>query len=72
MTDLLNKAFIEAAKLPSSEQEALAAWILTELASDRQWSIALDESLDTLSQLADEALDEHHRNETRRLNLSSQ
>lgn len=34
MTDLLAKAFAEAAKLPEAEQDALAAWVLQERASD--------------------------------------
>lgn len=31
MTELLEKAFAEASKLPEDEQAALAAWILEEL-----------------------------------------
>ena len=35
MTELLEKAFAAAAKPPPAEQEALAAWILEELSSER-------------------------------------
>jgi hypothetical protein len=69
MTELLNKAFAEAAKLPDGEQEALAAWILAELASERRWANSLDHSQDALSRWADEALTEHHRKATRPLDL---
>ena len=55
----LEQAFAEAAKLPPQEQEALAAWILAELASERRWTQTFDASLDVLERLADEALQEH-------------
>jgi hypothetical protein len=69
MTDLLHKAFAEAAKLPVGEQEALAAWILAELASEQRWENTLGNSTNALSRLANEALDEHHRKETQPLDL---
>ncbi len=59
MTDLLEKAFAEAARLPTPEQDALAAWILDELASEQRWERAFADSADVLAQLADEALLEH-------------
>ncbi len=64
MTSLLEKAFAEAAKLSAQEQDAYAAWILDELASDRRWEKALADSEDELAQLADEALAEHHNGRT--------
>jgi len=60
MTELLEKAFSEATKLSKREQDALAAWILEELASERHWDEAFTDSADALAQLADEALAEHH------------
>ncbi|WIG58093.1 MAG: hypothetical protein OJF49_000838 [Ktedonobacterales bacterium] len=59
MTPTLEQAFAEAAKLPQPEQEALARWILDELASERRWAEAFADSADALAQLADEALAEH-------------
>ncbi len=59
MTPTLEKAFAEAAKLSPSEQEALARWILEELASELRWDEAFAASADALAQLADEALAEH-------------
>lgn len=64
MTTALENAFAEAAKLPESEQEALAQWILAELASERRWAEQFAESADALAQLADEALAEHRAGHT--------
>lgn len=57
-TKLLEEAFAEATKLPEREQDALAAMILEELASERRWEKAFAGSSDVLAQLADEALAE--------------
>ena len=61
MTGLLKKAFAEAARLDGVEQDALARWLLDELASQRQWDETLAGSPDVLASLADEALAEHRR-----------
>lgn len=65
MTDLLEKAFSEAAKLPQKQQDHLGAWILAELASERKWEKAFAESADALAKLADEALAEHRAGRTK-------
>jgi hypothetical protein len=67
MTKLLEKAFSEAAKLPEPEQDALAAAILDELASERRWDELFERSGDILSELAKEALAEHRAGRTRAL-----
>lgn len=64
MTQLLEKAFDEAAKLSPPEQDALARWILDELAAERRWAALLAESQDVLEQLADEALAEYRAGKT--------
>ena len=64
MTKLLEKAFAEASKLPSTEQDAVAALILEEMASERRWAEAFAKSQDKLAALADEALAEDDRGET--------
>lgn len=64
MTKLLEKAFTEASKLPEREQDALAAMILEELASERRWEKAFADSERVLAQLADEALAEHREGRT--------
>ncbi|MCP4675054.1 MAG: hypothetical protein GY854_06030 [Deltaproteobacteria bacterium] len=55
----LEKAFAEAAKLPESEQEEFAAWLLEELASEHHWQQSLHNTQDLLTELADEALVAH-------------
>lgn len=64
MTRLLEKAFSEAAKLSLPDQDALATWVLEELASERRWTKAFAESEDILAQLAEEALAEHRQGKT--------
>jgi hypothetical protein len=64
MTKLLEEAFAEAAKLSMQEQDALAAVILEELASERRWDQAFADSADLLAQLADQALAEHRAGKT--------
>lgn len=70
MGALLQKAIREMQKLPAEEQEALAAWILAELAAERRWVQAFAQSQDALERLAQEALEEHQRGETQPLRLS--
>lgn len=59
MTKLLEQAFAEVEQLPEPEQDAFAAWIFEELASERRWAHAFASSQDVLAALADEALAEH-------------
>jgi histidinol-phosphate/aromatic aminotransferase/cobyric acid decarboxylase-like protein len=65
MTQLLDQAFKELAKLPPSEQDALAAALLAELASKKRWTVLFDGSQDLLDKLADEALAEHRAGKTK-------
>jgi hypothetical protein len=67
MTTLLDRAFQEVSKLPEVDQDALAKWLLDELASEREWEKLFAESEDVLSKLADEALQEHAQRRTLRL-----
>lgn len=64
MTKLLEQAFTEASKLPQKEQDAFAAWILEELASEQQWDELFANSTTALEQLADEALTEFRAGRT--------
>lgn len=68
MSELLEKAFAEASKLTKIEQDALAAFILEELASERLWVKTFNDSTDILSQLADDTLVEHRAGKTQELN----
>jgi hypothetical protein len=67
MTHLLDKALSEVAKLPASEQDAVAALVLEELASEARWSLSFAESQDLLATLAEEALAEHAAGQTKPL-----
>jgi hypothetical protein len=67
MTELLEKAFAEAAQLPDKDQDSLGAWILAELASEQGWDQAFSRYAGQLSDLASEALREHAQGKTREL-----
>ena len=69
MTHLLKHAFAKAAKLPKGEQNALARWVLEELASEKRWDKAFADSQHKLAHLADQALKEHAKGKTRPLHL---
>ncbi len=58
MTDLLEKAFSKAARLPDDEQDAFARWLLDEIESERRWSRSFETSQRQLANLAREALKE--------------
>jgi hypothetical protein len=64
MTDLLDKAFEEASRLPEEEQDEIATFILEELKSERRWSELLSASPDQLADLAKEARREYESGET--------
>ena len=65
MGKLLERAIEEAHKLPEDEQEAIGAWLLGEIDSERRWdelfSLPVPEKL---KRLADEALEEHRNGRT--------
>lgn len=67
MTQLLEKAISEIAKLPASEQDAVVALMLEELASERRWSSSFAKSQDLLANLAEEALTEYAAGKTKPL-----
>ena len=67
MTHALEIALAEAAKLPSSEQDALAAILLEEIASDQRWSQSFAKSGALLESLAVEALAEFESGKTQPL-----
>ncbi|HTF13554.1 MAG TPA: hypothetical protein VK643_02715 [Burkholderiales bacterium] len=67
MTQLLEKALNEVAKLPASEQDAVAAILLEELASERRWAESFARSQDSLAKLAEQALAEYAAGRTKPL-----
>ncbi|MFN8625585.1 MAG: hypothetical protein U0587_06320 [Candidatus Binatia bacterium] len=67
MTQLLDKAFAEAAKLPEDEQDALARAVLDELAGERRWDELFSQSQDVLGDLAAEARAEYRAGRSQKL-----
>jgi hypothetical protein len=67
MTKLLETALEQVAKLPASEQDAMAAIVLEELASEQRWADSLAKSQDKLAKLAEEALAEYKAGRTKPL-----
>jgi len=61
MGNLLEKAFSAASRLPESEQEAIGAWLLAEIESERRWDMLFAQPGDALEGLADQALGEFHQ-----------
>lgn len=56
MTQLLERAFTEASKLPDIQQNSLAKWLLDELSAEKKWDSLFTHSEDLLTELANEAL----------------
>ena len=71
MTRLLDQAFQEASKLPDTQQNIIARWLLDELSTENKWDSLFAESEDLLASLADEALNEHRAGRTKPLNLDA-
>ena len=67
MTQLLEKAFKEASRLPELTQNALARWLIDEIISERKWEKIFAESEDVLDKLANEAITEHRQGKTKPL-----
>lgn len=61
MGKLLEKAILEASKLPESDQEEIGAWLLQEIESEQRWSDLFSRSGGAVERLADRALEEHDR-----------
>ena len=69
MTQLLERAFTEASKLPEPEQDAVASFLLAELESEQRWAHSFASSQEQLAQLADEALREFAAGQTLPMDL---
>lgn len=67
MTKLLEQAFSQVEKLPASEQDAMAAIVIEELASEHRWTNSFAKSQDVLAGLAERALSEHVAGSTKPL-----
>jgi hypothetical protein len=67
MTKLLEKAFLEASRLPVEEQDLLARTLLEDIEAEGKWDEAFANSQDELSMLADEALADFESGKTKPL-----
>ena len=64
MTQLLEKVVEELRKLPPAEQDALAAVLLRELASEHRWNNLFAGSQEKLARMAEDALAEYRAGKT--------
>jgi hypothetical protein len=71
VTELLRKAFDAASRLPDDEQDAVAEWLLAELAAEEDWERRFAGTQNALSVLAREASEERERGETKELDPGS-
>jgi hypothetical protein len=67
MTELLEKALRQVAALPREEQDAIASQIIETLQDEAIWKEKLARSPEKLGWLAEDALEEDRRRETRPL-----
>ena len=67
MTELLETALRKAAALPAEEQDAIASQIIETLEDEAAWRERLSRKSKSIQGLADEALREYRRGETRPL-----
>ncbi len=67
MGKLLQKAIAEASRLPENDQEAIGAWILAEIQSERRWDELFSRPSDILERMADQALRDHEAGVTQPL-----
>jgi methylase of polypeptide subunit release factors len=65
MTKLLKEALAKLSKLSPERQDELAALLLAEMEDEARWDKSFAESQGALEKLADEALEEDKRGETR-------
>ena len=70
MTDLLQRAFAEAAKLPPAEQDLLAARLLAEVAAEDDFDQLIAKTSEKLAPLAEDAINQYRQGHTRQMNDS--
>ena len=70
MTQALEKAFAEVAKLPAYQQDRFACWILDELEDEQRWDESFAGSQRGLAKLAAETRQSVERGESEELDLA--
>jgi hypothetical protein len=59
MGKLFERAIHEAQALPDQDQEAIGAWLLAEIDSERRWDGMFAQPSNAIEEMADEALRDH-------------
>lgn len=67
MTELLEKAFTEASRLPLAVQNLIAERLLEDIDAEGKWDASFAASQNELSRLADEAVADFHTGKTKPL-----
>jgi len=67
MTELLEKAFTEASRLPLAMQNMIAERLLEDINAEDKWDDSFADSQDELSRLADEAVADFQSGKTKSL-----
>lgn len=67
MTTLLEKAIAELAKLPETQQDSMAQWILDELEDETRWDQAFAGSLTQLAEMGKKTLQDDKAGRTQEL-----
>lgn len=70
MTQLMETLIKELSDVPKEEQDDVAAFLLEDLRDEKRWDELFASSQDQLARLADEALEEFERGETKPLEES--
>ncbi len=71
MTKLLKELIDKLSKLSPERQDELAAWLLAEMEDEARWDKSFAESQNALEKLANEALKEYRRGDTRPLDFDT-
>ena len=67
MTKLLKQAFERASELSDNMQDELAREWLEEIEDEKKWDQTLSSSQDVLDTLAEKALQQHNKDETKQM-----
>jgi len=67
MTKLLEKAFSEASRLPTTMQNMIAERLLKDINAEAKWDESFAETQNELSRLADEAVTDFKNGKTKQL-----
>ena len=67
MTELLNKAFKKAEKLPEELQDEIAKTLISDLEEESKWQNAFEVSEAKLIKIADKAIKESNNGKTKKL-----